>query len=317
MTWALRAIRRELVGFRFDYPIEAVPDAYSKDSLRYHVTSERLFLDDLEFDADGVAMRNYRALGRQYNPVFVAWWGLVSLDRYVRGGGKNWLNAFLIQAQWLKAHAWEREDGTVLWRCHFPWQEGKCLLPNPWFSAMYQGVVISTLVRAYRINGDHELLELCQKGTKVFEKSIEEGGVRTVENGLVLYEEYPGYPLARVLDGFLFSLLGLYDLHVQTGDPRLSRLFSDGLKGLIGTLSSWDYRQKWSWYGTHGYLCPPHYHKLNGVLLSILGNLTGEAALTQCAKRWDIASHSLADKAEIFLMFMITKNMARLRLPRI
>jgi hypothetical protein len=316
LTWALRAIRRELLGFRFDYPVEAVEEKDSHKWLRYYITSERLFIDDLEFDANGVAMRNYRVLGRQYNPVFVAWWGLVNLDRHLRGGGQACLDTFLTQAKWLKGHAMERPDGAVIWACHFDWQEGKCRLPKPWFSAMYQGLVISTLVRAYRINGDRELLTLCEKGAKVFEKGIEEGGVRTIENGRVLYEEYPGYPLARVLDGYLFSLLGLYDLVSQTNDLRIFRLFSEGLAGLIATIDSWNYRNKWSWYGTHGYLCPPHYHKLNYVLLSVLGKLTGEKILTQYAETWDIRSRSMLDKAEIFLVFTVMKNLARLRLPR-
>lgn len=314
LVWACRAARRELLGFRFDYPIQAADRA--GDSLGYHITSDRLFLEDLEFDRNGVAMRNYRALGRQYNPVFVAWWGMVNLNRHVAGGAREHLDTFLVQARWLKSWALERPDGAVIWPCYFDWQEGKCRLPAGWYSAMYQGVVISALVRAYRITGDRDLLALCEKGSKVFEQGIEEGGVRTVENGRVLYEEYPGYPLARVLDGFLFSLLGLYDLLGQTGELRVFRLFSEGVAGLIATLDRWDYRRKWSWYGTHGYLCPPHYHKLNYVLLSVLGRLTGEQVLLQYAKDWDIRSHSLMDKLEIFLVFTFMKNWARLRLPR-
>ena len=316
LTWAMRAFRREVLGFRFDYPVEAVEEKDSHKWLRYYITSEKLFIDDLEFDRNGVAMRNYRALGRQYNPVFVAWWGLVNLDRHLRGEGQACLDTFHTQARWLKEHAMERADGSVIWPVEFDWQEGLCRLHKPWYSAMYQGVVISTLIRAYRLNGDRELLTLCEKGAKVFEKGIEEGGVRTIENGRVLYEEYPAYPLARVLDGYLFSLLGLYDLMSQTSDLRIFRLFSEGLAGLIATIDRWNYRNKWSWYGTHGYLCPPHYHKLNYVLLGVLGRLTGEQRLIQYADMWDLKSRSLLDKAEIFFSFMLTKNWARLRLPR-
>ena len=316
LVWAVRAVRRELLGFRFAYPIEAVPSADPGKSWHYHIASERLFLEDLEFDANGVAVRNYRALGRRYNPVFVAWWGLVNLERYLRRPEKAYLETFFTQIEWLKTHAMEREDGAVLWLCHFDWQEGLCRLPNPWFSAMYQGLVISTLVRAYRITGDRALLTLCEKGARVFEKTVDQGGVRTVEHGHVLYEEYPGYPLARVFDGFLFSLLGLYDLQAETGDPRIRRLFDEGIDGLTANIELWNYRNKWSWYGSHGYLCPTHYHKLNGVLLSVLGNLTGNETLKRYAALWDVKALSLADKLEIFLVFTATKNWARLRLPR-
>ncbi len=316
LVWAARAIQREFFGYRFDYPVEAVAEAAVPGSLHFHVFSERLFLDNLVFDEKGVAMKHYRAQGNQYNPLFVAWWGLVNLERYVRRADETSLSTFLAQVEWLKSQAVERPDGAIIWPCYFDWQEGWCRLRSPWYSAMYQGVVISALIRAYRITGDRKLLELCERGTRVFEKNIEDGGVRTIEHGRVFYEEYPGYPLARVLDGFLFSLLGLYDLHVETGNPSFLRLFGDGVAGLIDSISFWDYRNKWSWYGSHGYLCPPHYHKLNYVLLSILGRLTGEKTLHDYARVWDIKSKTVTDKVEIYVMYITTQNLARLRLPR-
>ena len=140
--------------------------------------------------------------------------------------------------------------------------------------------------------------------------------MRTSEGRGALYEEYPAYPLPRVLDGFLFSLLGLYDLAVETGSSDIRRLFDDGIEGLKGALPFWNYRNKWSWYGSHGYLCPPHYHKLNAILLSVLGRLTGDAALQRLATLWDTKQRTFVDKIEIFLMFAFTKNLARLKLPR-
>lgn len=316
LLWAVRALRRELLGFRFGLPLEIVPDSFHKGALQYYVSSDHLFLDDLAFDRNGVAVKRYRGLGLQYNPLFVAWWGLLNLARYARQADLQGVRRFLVQVEWLRTTAVERPDGAVVWPCYFDWQEGHCRLRAPWISAMYQGVVISALVRAYRITGDRALLALCEKGALVFEKTIDQGGVRTVEHGHVLYEEYPGYPLARVFDGFLFSLLGLYDLQAETGEPRIRRLFDEGIAGLAATIEFWNYRNKWSWYGSHGYLCPAHYHKLNGVLLAALGNLTGNETLRRYAALWDVKALSLADKLEIFLVFTITKNWARIRLPR-
>ena len=316
LRWVIRAIGREFLDFRFNYPIEIVSAACTTRTANYYLYSNRLFLDDLEFDDRGIAMKHYRVQGLQYNPLFIAWWGLFNLEQYLREKEDKFLQNFLIQVEWLRTNAVERKDGAVVWPCYFDWQEGQARLASPWISAMYQGVVISALIRAYRISGDKALLALCEKGTRVFEKSIEQGGVRTVDGGRVLYEEYPAHPLPRILDGFLFSLLGLYDLSVQTGDPRVSALFSEGLKGLLSQLDSWNYRNKWSWYGTHGYLCPPHYHKVNCLLLTVLGNLTGKKTLLQLSERWDVRNRSVLDKLEIFLVFTITKNWARLRLPR-
>ena len=316
LLYASRALRKEVFGFRFDYPIETIQEAGSVDSLHYYVSSDSLFLDDLEFDRNGIAIKHYRAQGLQYNPLFIAWWGLVNLERYLKTADGECLKKFFLQVEWLKSNAVTRDDSTVVWPCYFDWQEGQCQLKAPWISAMYQGMVISALVRGFRLTGEAHLLELCQRAARVFETTIQGGGVRTIEGGRVLYEEYPAYPLPRVLDGFLVSLLGLYDLYNQTQDKRVCDLFSQGIEGLTATLKFWNYRNKWSWYGSHGYLCPPHYHKFNYVLLGVLEKLTGEKILRQYAEEWDIKSLSWKDKAEIVLMFILTKNWARLRLPR-
>jgi hypothetical protein len=52
------------------------------------------------------------------------------------------------------------------------------------------------------------------------------------------------------------------------------------------------------------------------VLLSILGKLTEEETLARYGKLWDVKSKSFTDKLEIYLLYIITQNGARLRLPR-
>jgi hypothetical protein len=313
LWWAGRALRNELLGFRFNYPLEAVADAGSAKSLRYYVYSDRLFFDAMDLDLRGIPLQRSRVFGETYNPAYVAWYGLVSLERSLRGLDATGHTAFLKQVEWLEAHAVRRQDGAVVWPYTMDWLEGQCSLKAPWISSMAQGLAISVLVRAHRMTGRPRLLDLARAATRVFEKNIEDGGVRTLEGGYALYEEYPGYPLPRVLDGFLFSLLGLYDLATETTDPRVFQLFADGVNGLRHALPCWNYRDKWSWYGSHGYLCPPHYHALNGTLLSILERLTGDATLKRYVDMWDPTRLSLWDRAEVFLIFALTKNWARLR----
>ena len=311
---AVQAVARECVGFSFDYPIQNL-EGSARGALPYHIHSDRLFLEHLECDRYGIPMARYRLLGKQYNPVFVAWWGLVCLNRFTISGDTADRDRFLTQLQWLKEHAAERSGGAVVWPCYFDWQEGKARLRAPWISAMYQGLVVSALVRGYRLNRDSSLLDLALRGVEVFRRAVEDGGVRTTEGGHVLYEEYPAYPLPRVLDGFLFSLLGLYDLASESEERAVRDLFDEGVRGLRFALPRWDYRGKWTWYGTHGSLCPPHYHALNRRLLAIIGRLADDASLVQQAERWAPERLSPVDKLEVYAMFVLTKNWARLTLP--
>ncbi len=312
---ALAALDREVLSFRFEYPLEIVAAAAEPGSLRYHVFSESLFLEHQEFDSSGVPLKNYRLLGPRYNPLFVAWWGLHHLERAARGGRGADLDVFWHQIHWLCERAVRRSDGSAVWLCDFDWCEGRTRLRSPWISAMYQGVAISALVRAARLAGSDELLELARAAAGPFRTMVADGGVRSREGGATLYEEYPALPLPRILDGFLFSLVGLHDLARASGDPAIQRLFDEGVEGLVRNLPWWDYRGKWSWYGAHGYLCPPHYHALNHGLVALLGRLTGEPSLARQARQWDPAGHSLRDRAEIFAVLLASQNLARLRLP--
>ena len=310
--WAAAAQRKELWDFRFDYPVDAVPDAGSKESLHYYLYSAQLFFDAMEPDADGIPVHRSRHF-RTYNPAYVAWYGLMSLERWLRGDDPAGQAAFLRQVAWLTTHAVERADGSVVWPCTFDWLEGKCSLKAPWNSAMTQGLAISCLVRAHRIAPDARLLDLSDRAATVFEKHIDDGGVRTVEDGRVMYEEYPGVPLPRVLDGYLFGLLGLYDLFAETASPRISRLFAEGIDGLTHGIRFWDYRGKWSWYGSHGYLCPPQYNKLNCALLAALASVAGAPTLQWYAEAWTPGSLSPLERVEVYLVFLFTKNRSRLR----
>lgn len=313
LWWAARALGTEILGFRFRYPVEVVSAAAGAGALPYHIRSERLFFDVMELDDAGVPRQRSRVFGTTYNPAYVAWYGLTSLTRSALDGDAGGGKAFAAQVDWLRRTAVRREDGAVVWPYRFDWREGACQLRAPWISSMAQGLAISALVRAHRLTPDPELLALARGATLVFDKAIADGGVRTLEHGHALYEEYPGYPLPRILDGFLFSLLGLYDLALELPEERIRTLFEDGIAGLRSVLPFWDYRGKWSWYGAHGYLCPPKYNALNAALLSVLAGLTHDPDLARRARAWDPPARSLADRVELYLAFVVLKNAARLR----
>jgi hypothetical protein len=157
------------------------------------------------------------------------------------------------------------------------------------------------------------LLDLLQGATRIFELSVHDGGVREPLPSGVLYSELPGQSIPGILDGFLSSLLGLYDLFVETGDPAIEKLFRDGIEGLKTMLPTWDYRGRWSWYASREYLCPPAYHWLNRVLLEVLARLSGEPVLARYAQAWKPENLSALGRVEIFLGFLITKNACRVR----
>lgn len=310
---AAKGITEDTVGFRFVYPMRIVPEAGPRESLHYYIYSDRLFFNSMELDDEAIPCMHTRLWGKFYNPAYIAWYGLMKLEQSLQLG-RNSSPAFETQIRWLIQHAARQADGSVVW--HFPVDvvEGRCRLKAPWISAMIQGLALSALVRAHRLGlGNTDLIELCRSATAVYSRGIEQGGLRSFEDGHVLYEEYPGYPLARVLDGFLFGLLGLYDLWVETRDDDVRRLFDEGVDGLAHCIPVWDFRNKWSWYGSQGYLCPPHYHTLNRMLLAVVARLSGNERLAAQAAAWNPERLTPRLRAKVFVLFVCLKQWSRVR----
>jgi hypothetical protein len=267
----------------------------------------------MRLDSSGIPRAWYRVTGIAYWPGYIAWYALVNLGQYLRHRDSENLEIFLNQIAWLERHAVVREDGAVVWPMNFDYQVGSIVLKAPWISAHTQGLVISALVRGWRLTGRPHLLELLEKSAKVFDLDVDEQGIRTPVGDYVLYTEAPGYPPPGIMDGFMTSLLGLYDLATETTDPDIQRMFSQGIRGLAYMLPQWSYRKKWSWYGNRAYLSPPEYHCLNRLLLTVLARLSNETSLVEYATHWDSSHLSPADRAEIFLAFQFTKNVSRLK----
>jgi hypothetical protein len=186
-------------------------------------------------------------------------------------------------------------------------------LKSPWISANVQGFVISALVRAWRITQRPKLLDLAKGAARVFELTWDRGGVRVEAEGHVVFTEAPGLPAPGIMDGFMRSLLGLYDLCAETDDPQIMKLYKRGVDGLRYFLPRWDYMNKWSMYANREYLCSPEYHCLNRLLLAVLARLTNDERLVSYARAWDPDNLSTLGRAEIYLAHIVTKNACRVR----
>ena len=313
LRYALRALQRECLQFRFDYPLDIDAGAGPKNSLHYYLYSEKLSWSVMSMDPQGIPRARNRLSGLVYKPAYIAWWGLVNLGHFLRHHDEASRDVFLKQVDWLESHAVVRNDGSVVWMNNYDCLQGKTFFRAPWVSAYDQGLAISALVRGYRMTGNPRLLQLLGGASQLFALGVSEGGVRDSVPGGALYSELPGQSVPGIQDGFMTSLLGLYDLFVETGDPAVKRLFDEGVEGLKSMLPCWDYRKKWSWYGSHAYLCPTSYHWLNRVLVEVLAGLTSDQTLAEYAEAWRPERLSMASRAEIFAMFLLTKNACRVR----
>lgn len=247
---------------------------------------------------------DYKWVGKQYNPAYVAWWGLVNLN-------VGNYEPFERAVEWLHEKAGDRLHATV-WEYSFDWVEGKALLKAPWISAISQGLAISALIRSWRLRGRTKDLSLAQRAAEVFWTPVERGGLLDLSEGSAFLEEYPARPFTRVMDGFCFALLALYDLKEEFNkQEKYQILFEQGVDTLEAFLPTWDYNGRWSWYGREGFLCSIQYHTLNRVMLQVFYQLTRRGALKSYSDRWDPSNLNTLNRTLIRFVAFWTLTLRR------
>ena len=116
-------------------------------------------------------------------------------------------------------------------------------------------------------------------------KSVEEGGTARYKGEDVCLCEYTFKPL--VLNGWIFSLWGLYDYYKFTGDEETHKKLSMTLDSLKKMLQIFD-RGYWSSYEESGKLiASPFYHNLHISQLKVMYKLFGDEIYNEYAKKWE------------------------------
>lgn len=123
-------------------------------------------------------------------------------------------------------------------------------------------------------------------------KSVEEGGLTADFFGHPFYEEYPTTPANYTLNGFMFTLFGLYDWSVVDPESEAGRLYREGRDALICALPFYD-QGNTSAYHLGQLFNPPrkvhssaHYHTVHIRLLRELHTIEPNPILEFYAKRW-------------------------------
>lgn len=153
--------------------------------------------------------------------------------------------------------------------------------PHFWISGMAQGLAIQTLGYAYNITGDTCYLRNAECAMQPLFVNWTKGGVTDFHpshNGN-WYLEYAYTNKMRVLNGFMFTLIGLYDYHKITNNTDVLCLFNKGVNDLVVHLEEYD-TGHWSTYS----LTPKErttysYHQLHIDLLRTLYETTGNLTI--------------------------------------
>ncbi len=236
------------------------------------------------FDVDGVPMCGAPE-GLHYSPVNILQYGFMLHADWLENrdpASLRTLENCLCVLEKLKSE----RDG-----CHIWWHqtyEPKYHIRPPWASAMAQGEAISFYLRMYQALGRSELLDSAWGAYRFLAVPWSEGGVRRYDDqGNLWFEEFPSERPSFVLNGFVYTLFGLYDLYRVTRDADVKADINACLQTLLVNLQQFD-TGYWSTYDLQRKeLVRYYYHKnVHVPQMDVLHRLTGERIFADYREKW-------------------------------
>ena len=180
-----------------------------------------------------------------YYPISIGQYALAVFNSYVRSKNPEKKDHFLRISNWFYENRIEDTKLGTFWLTDIPKPEYKVF--KPWKSAFTQSRAISVLLRAWQITNDEKYFETAKKSLRPFALDTKEGGVSTFTRYGKFFEEYVAKDPTMVLDGHIFSLLGLHDFvravteELDSESHSLAKdLFDEGIESLIKWLPEYD-----------------------------------------------------------------------------
>lgn len=290
----MESARAEYIETGYDHRRRATNHTATGDYLNYSTTNTfRNIEGRIILDEDGVPTRNYQGT-YYYNPVLVAQHALNLYGRQL--AGQDNMHELMAALRRLL----ELQDERGAFNYDFEWQY--YLLNEPyepgWVSGMAQGMGLSALARAYHLTDDNLYLEAGKEALAFLLTPVGEGGVMDTLDDLhptlepyVIFEEYLSEPASYTLNGFMYTLLGLYDWSMVSGDERAAEYFELGIDTLRNILPYYDLGGFSAYDLSHiTWERMPHigvsYHSVHIYLLHALHSITHDVVLGHFSRSW-------------------------------
>ena len=221
--------------------------------------------DKVTLDDNGIPIVKTIAGVTAYFPIAIFQYALGLYDLYLETKDEDYLNKFLNIADW----SIDNIDSVGMWNCMGTLKDSKHLTQ----SSMCQSEGVSVLLRAYICTKDDKYSKCADKAIKFMIKDIKIGGTCVYDNEKVIFQEYVSldYNLS-VLNGWIFSIFGLYDYTIFSNDKEYKLLLDKTINTLCKELNKYD-RKYWSNYDQKKTVASPSYHDIHIMQLEILYEL--------------------------------------------
>ncbi len=240
-------------------------------------------------DKNGCPMINYGYqggyyIGTVYSPLKLSQFILDQYDSYVTTGDRRYRDTMLRCVDVLLSIAEDRGD-FIVFTYDFPWPYYN--ISGKWASSMSQIDGVLALYKSYEVTGNSTYLHLAGKALNAFFVDTDRGGLTHFTEYGPWYEEYayPNITGPYVLNGFMYTLIKLYEYYNASKDERAKSLFLDGLRTLKATAHMFD-TGDWTTYDLIGTLSPWAKHQLHIKFSRELYHITNDEFFLDLSNRW-------------------------------
>lgn len=160
------------------------------------------------------------------------------------------------------------------------------------------------MLRAYKVTGEKQYLERAQKAIEFMLKPLEQGGTSKYEGEDVLFCEFTNKPI--VLNGWIFSLYGLYDLTLVDRNEKYKTALDTAVKSLVKHLGDFD-NGYWSMYDMKGKITSPFYHNLHIAQLEALHLTFGNAQFKETQEKFESYKNKQINRNRAFIKKVVQK----------
>ena len=209
-----------------------------------------------------------------YFSIGIFQYGLAAYDLFLKTKEEKYKEKLVACANW----AVENQEESGGWLT-FAFKN-----PDAPYSSMAQGEGISMLIRALIVTSDQRYADTIEKAKAFMLKPKEEDGTTEYKNDDVLFYEDTDGPV--ILNGWIFSLWGLYDYCKYKNDEEARAVLERTLTSLKNKLPDFDIKY-WSKYEDGKRIASPFYHKLHIAQLRVMYDLFGDSVYKEYADKWE------------------------------
>ena len=218
----------------------------------------------------------------QYNISGIALYALLELEYFFYEKEKFSEQKFKAQINWLMNNVKFFKPTEAYWEYEFHF-EGE---DSPFTSCISQGFAISALLRAYQFYNDRKYFDLAESAFNFMHLSRAEKGRRTTSGDYENWYEEANTG-SHVLNGHIYSLLGVWDLYRITKNDFYKKNFEDGCATIQKNIADFDLHFSSKYDNVNPLPANNSYHFIHFILFNILWNITHDKFFEQYYKKFE------------------------------